>query len=360
MTGGGFAFDLLARNAALEARGVKAPGFKKTGTTIVGLVFKVKEVESAGRGGRRETERVSRVEWSALSEEGARARLAGRGCPRDDAPLPTRGVLGMCRRPYGLCGAAQDALSHAARDEGRTTTTKSDRAARAPSFSSTCSPSLSPQDGVVLGADTRSTAGSTVADKNCEKIHFIAPNIYCCGAGTATDTENVTGMVASALELHRHAAQRASRVVTALTLLKSHLFRYQGHVSAALVLGGVDAQGPHLFTVYPHGSTDALPFATMGSGSLNAMAVFEAGYRDGMTADEAVALVTEAIRSGVLNDLGSGSNIDICVITKEGVDYRRNAEFLQAKTYERQHPKELRAGGATVLRERLQFNTRAK
>jgi 20S proteasome subunit beta 2 len=49
------------------------------------------------------------------------------------------------------------------------------------------------QDGVVLAADTRSTSGSTVADKNCEKIHYIAPNIYCCGAGTAADTENVTG-----------------------------------------------------------------------------------------------------------------------------------------------------------------------
>ena len=45
----------------------------------------------------------------------------------------------------------------------------------------------------MLGADTRSTSGSTVADKNCEKIHYIAPNIYCCGAGTAADTENVTG-----------------------------------------------------------------------------------------------------------------------------------------------------------------------
>ena len=52
------------------------------------------------------------------------------------------------------------------------------------------------QDGVVLGADTRSTAGTTVADKNCEKIHYIAPNIYCCGAGTAADTENVTGACA--------------------------------------------------------------------------------------------------------------------------------------------------------------------
>lgn len=52
------------------------------------------------------------------------------------------------------------------------------------------------QDGVVLAADTRSTSGSTVADKNCEKIHYIAPNIYCCGAGTAADTMNVTGVPA--------------------------------------------------------------------------------------------------------------------------------------------------------------------
>jgi 20S proteasome subunit beta 2 len=49
------------------------------------------------------------------------------------------------------------------------------------------------QDGVVLGADTRATEGDIVCDKNCEKIHYIAPNIWCCGAGTAADTENVTG-----------------------------------------------------------------------------------------------------------------------------------------------------------------------
>ena len=43
------------------------------------------------------------------------------------------------------------------------------------------------------------------------------------------------------------------------------------------MLGGVDFRGPHLFTIYPHGSTDSLPYCTMGSGSLNAMAVFEVG-----------------------------------------------------------------------------------
>ena len=39
--GGPFSFDLTRRNAYLEKRGVKGPGFTKTGTTIAGVIFKV-------------------------------------------------------------------------------------------------------------------------------------------------------------------------------------------------------------------------------------------------------------------------------------------------------------------------------
>ncbi len=40
--------------------------------------------------------------------------------------------------------------------------------------------------------------------------------------------------------------------------------RYQGHVSTALVIGGVDCTGPHLYTIYPHGSVDkCAPVASM-------------------------------------------------------------------------------------------------
>lgn len=74
------------------------------------------------------------------------------------------------------------------------------------------------------------------------------------------------------------ATGRQSLVVTSLTMLKQYLFQHQGHVSAALILGGVDRTGASLYTVYPHGSTDRLPFVTMGSGSLAAMAVFESGW----------------------------------------------------------------------------------
>lgn len=171
--------------------------------------------------------------------------------------------------------------------------------------------------GVVLGADTRATAGSIVADKNCEKIHHISDYIWCCGAGTAADTENTTMMIASQLELLRLSTGEEPRVVAAMTRLKQFLFKYQGHISAALVLGGIDSTGAHLYTIHPHGSVDKLPFATMGSGSLAAMAIMEAGYKENMTEAEAKQLVIDAITSGVLNDLGSGSNVDVCVIRSD-------------------------------------------
>ncbi|CAI5493954.1 unnamed protein product [Closterium sp. Naga37s-1] len=224
----GFSFELCRRNEYLGKQGVKLPGFLKTGTTIVGAVFK---------------------------------------------------------------------------------------------------------DGVVLGADTRATNGAIVADKNCEKIHYMAPNIYCCGAGTAADTAFVTEMVSGQLALHRQATGRQSRVVSALTILKQHLFNYQGHISAALVLGGMDVSGPQLYTIYPHGSTDRLPFGSMGSGSLAAMAILESQYKEGMTMEEGVALVSAAIRAGIFNDLGSGSNVDINIITKDGVEVRRNFEKPTPRTY---------------------------
>jgi len=169
-------------------------------------------------------------------------------------------------------------------------------------------------NGVVLGADTRATAGSIVADKNCEKIHRIARKIYCCGAGTAADTEFTTRSIESQMELLRLNVGGEIPTVTACRLLKQKLFRYQGHIGAALILGGVDRYGAHLYQIYPHGSTDKLPFITMGSGSLAAMAVFENGWKPELTEEQAVKLVHAAICAGIKNDLGSGSNVDITII----------------------------------------------
>merc|ERR1712118_250083 len=85
------------------------------------------------------------------------------------------------------------------------------------------------------------------------------------------------------------------RVCTVVRRLGTMLFKYQGYVGCALVLGGVDVTGPHLYQIYPHGSTDTLPLTTMGSGSLAAMAILESEYREDMTIEEGKELVAKAI-----------------------------------------------------------------
>ena len=64
----------------------------------------------------------------------------------------------------------------------------------------------------MLGADTRATEGPIVADKNCEKIHYLAPTMYCCGAGTAADTEFTTNIIRSSLHLQEIETGRSPRV----------------------------------------------------------------------------------------------------------------------------------------------------
>ena len=109
-------------------------------------------------------------------------------------------------------------------------------------------------------------------------------------------------------------------------MLKQHLFQYQGYIGAYLVVAGVDPTGVGLFTVHAHGSTDKLPYVTMGSGSMAAMATFESKWKGELSRDEAVALCAEAIKAGIFNDLGSGSNVDVCVITAEKTTLLRNFE----------------------------------
>lgn len=57
------------------------------------------------------------------------------------------------------------------------------------------------------------------------QIHYLTPQIRCCGAGTAADTEFVTNLISSNLELHALSQGRPARVVTAMTMLKQYLYR---------------------------------------------------------------------------------------------------------------------------------------
>jgi 20S proteasome subunit beta 2 len=199
---------------------------------------------------------------------------------------------------------------------------------------------------VVLGADTRATDDRMVADKRCEKIHRIATNVWCCGAGTSADLEALTRRAQYTMALY--AMQKAAignsnldlsnldktggillrtvRVSAVCRFLRSSLYEAKGSLGCNFIVGGYDPveECGKIVAIHPHGSVDALPYSALGSGGLAAMAVLEARYRPHMSIEEGITLVKDAVTAGIDNDLGSGSQVDLCVLGPNGrVDYTR-------------------------------------
>ncbi|TSK17945.1 Proteasome subunit beta type-7 [Bagarius yarrelli] len=161
-------------------------------------------------------------------------------------------------------------------------------------------------------------------------------------------------------------------------ILQDMLFRYRGMIGAYLILGGVDVTGNHLYTVGPYGSMNKIPYVAMGehvtsttqkcifccsgakyipiyfsgSGYLAAMGILEDRFKANMEIHEAKALVRDAIHSGIMSDLGSGHNIDLCVITKQGVDYIRPYQETEYKDTRKQKYK-YKQGTTPVLTENV-------
>ena len=208
---------------------------------------------------------------------------------------------------------------------------------------------------VVIAADTRATDGTTVADSRCEKVHRVADNVWCCGAGTSGDIDAlvrrcrytfllrgaVSASIGTCSEGGRISVQPGTdtdgvpdqmkawlpkaRVAAVVRMLRDILYESDGHIGANLVLGGYDAQERQavLVAIHPHGSVDSVPFTALGSGGLAAMSVLESRHRSDLTVEEAIQICKDAVGAGITNDLGSGSQIDLCIISATGVKYQR-------------------------------------
>lgn len=61
----------------------------------------------------------------------------------------------------------------------------------------------------------------------------------------------------------------AATVVPLIQLVCVFVCRYQGHIGSSLIVGGVDVAGAHLYSVYPHGSYDKLPYLAMGTSAIS-------------------------------------------------------------------------------------------
>lgn len=58
------------------------------------------------------------------------------------------------------------------------------------------------EGGVILGADSRTTTGSYIANRVSDKLTPLQDRIFCCRSGSAADTQALADIVRYHLELN--------------------------------------------------------------------------------------------------------------------------------------------------------------
>jgi len=176
-------------------------------------------------------------------------------------------------------------------------------------------------DGVILASEKRVTYGYLVVSKGVKKVFKITDQIGAACAGLVGDMQILTREVEAQANLFSMDVGRRISVRSAAKLMSVILFnrRYAPLITQTIV-GGLDEEGSSLYVLDVLGSLIPDKYAVVGSGTEIAMGVLEEGYKEGLSIEEAKALVTRAIKSAISRDAMSGDGIDFMVITKEGMN----------------------------------------
>ncbi len=178
-------------------------------------------------------------------------------------------------------------------------------------------------DGVVLAAEKRVSWGRMVMSRHGKKVFQITPRMGLAFAGMVSDMQALTREVTAYANLYNLEHNREITVRSMDKLISNMLFqRRMMPLLMETVVGGVDGDGPALFSMDPVGSLIPDPYITAGTGAPIAMGLLEAQYSEEMDVEAGAELALNAIRSAVARDVTSGDGVDILLIRVDGIEER--------------------------------------
>jgi len=177
------------------------------------------------------------------------------------------------------------------------------------------------KDGVVVGADSRTTTGSYIANRVTDKLTHVHDRIYCCRSGSAADTQAVADAVHYQLQMHTQTSGAPPPVHAAAALFQRICYENKDALSAGIIVAGWDREaGPSVYNIPLGGGLFRQPWAIGGSGSTYVYGYCDATYKEGWGRDETINFVKNTLALAMSRDGSSGGVIRMCVITEEGVE----------------------------------------
>lgn len=174
---------------------------------------------------------------------------------------------------------------------------------------------ITAEDSVVLATEQRASIGTLVASKTAKKIYEVTDDAAMTISGGVGDGQNLAKTLK--VEANLYEMRRGKPItMTGLASMAGNIMRSYFFYVVPL-LGGVDDEGAHVFSLDPAGGVMEEEFASTGSGSTIAYGVLEDGYDDELTPDEAKTLAVRSLESAMERDTASGDGMILAEITPE-------------------------------------------
>jgi len=179
---------------------------------------------------------------------------------------------------------------------------------------------LTTADGVVVATDRRASLGGRfVSNKNVVKVEQIHPTAVLTLVGSVGGAQSFIRTLRSEANLYESRRDEPMSV-HALATLAGNFARGGPFLAINPILGGVDDEGSHVYSIDPAGGVMADDYTVTGSGMQLAYGVLEGNHDPEMSTGEARTLAAQAIAAPTERDTGSGNGLALATVTDDGVE----------------------------------------
>ncbi|KXN71684.1 proteasome subunit alpha, partial [Conidiobolus coronatus NRRL 28638] len=181
-------------------------------------------------------------------------------------------------------------------------------------------------EGVLLAVEKRVT--STLLEPNSvEKILEIDHHIGCAMSGLTPDSRTIVDHARIEAQNHHFIYNEDIKVESVTQAICDLALRFGESATGqkpimsrpfgvALLVAGIDENGPQLYYADPSGAFFAFKAKAIGSGSEGAQTELQDQYHQSMTLDEAAKLALKVLKQ-VMEEKLNSTNVQLATVTKE-------------------------------------------
>jgi proteasome beta subunit len=179
---------------------------------------------------------------------------------------------------------------------------------------------IATEEGVVVATDKRASLGGRfVSNKNVQKVEQIHPTAALTLVGSVGGAQSFIRTLRAEANLYE-ARRGKDMSIQALATLAGNFARGGPFLAINPILGGVDDEGSHVYSIDPAGGVMEDDYTVTGSGLTVAYGTLEDRYETEMSLEEAQRVAGAGVTAAAERDTGSGNGIFVAQVTEEGVE----------------------------------------